>query len=210
MKRIFLSTFLLLPFNASALYGLDVISLSYELEETSLMKASFRADKQEMQKLIKAGEDVNAVAFCCQPSTGYPVLRYAIDSHSPEAVQILLAAGANPNSMTESEFPKRDVKIGNVRNLSLLSHAINIGAPIVIIEELIKNGANVDGTPKVWSDYSALMIAAYNGYTDAVRVLLHAGADASFVNSYDQKTALDYAQKQNHEEVIKMLKDMLQ
>lgn len=177
-------------------------------EETSLMHASLAADLKEMIRLILSGADVNAVAFRDQPHGGFPVLRYAIDSHSHEAVHLLLEAGANVHDLTESPLIIKAflcVPGPSVRNLSLLSHAVHTKAPINIIEALLEHGADVNGNPKIASDWSALMIAAFVGYTEAVQVLLAAGANKTAVNAMDGKTALDYAQQQGQTEIIKLL-----
>lgn len=176
-------------------------------QETSLMKAASQANIHEMKDLIKAGACVNDVAWRDQPHGGNPVLRYAIDSGSLEAVQLLLENGANPNDFTESPLIKANDKRANVRNLSLLSHSINTGAPVAIIQELLKHGAHSDGSPKIMGDWSALMVAAYRGNKDALIILLQAGADKSAVNSMDNKTALDYAKEMQHLEIMNILQD---
>ena len=176
--------------------------------ETLLMKAAFCAGLQEMKQLIQKGEDVNAVDGRDFPHGGKPVLRFAIDSGCLEAVQTLFKAGANPNDFTESPLLYRDNCKANMRNLSLLSHAINSCAPISIIKELLQAGACIDGAPKICGDWSPLMIAAYKGNKEAVIVLLEAGADTSKMNSMDNKTALDYAKEVNlpvHKEIVKLL-----
>jgi ankyrin repeat protein len=191
---------------ATSLLVISNISVCHILEETALMKAARRANIQEMNNQIKAGADVNAVAFCDWPHGGKPVLRYAIDSGNLEAVQILLAAEADPNNFTESPLIYSEhSKKANMRNLSLLSHAINSGASIAIIKELINNGAHLDGSPKIAGDWSALMIAAFRGNKEAVIALLQAGADIWAVNKMDNKTALDYAKEMKHNEIIKIL-----
>jgi ankyrin repeat protein len=203
MKRtLFLSLAVLVAANAF----LATPAIAYDFEETLLMKATLQANIKEMKNQIKAGANVNAVAYRDQPHGGNPVLRYAIDSGSLEAVQILLEAKANPNDFTESPLLYRDeFHKANMRNLSLLSHAINSGSPIAIIKELINNGAHLDGSPKIAGDWSPLMIAAFRANKEAVIVLLQAGADASVVNNMDNKTALDYAKEMKHNEIIKIL-----
>lgn len=199
-------TFFNLNLQSKTVYG-DIWGMDHM---TPLMKASKEADIEKMKELIQAGANVNDVAFCDQPHCGYPVLRYAINSHSLAAVQILLEAGANPNKLTDSAIINTNYESNyswkaNIRNLSLLSHAINSHAPIAIIEALIQKGANIDGTPKLCGDWSALMVAAYRGYTQAVVVLLNAGANPSEINSMDNKTALDYAKEEGHTEIIALL-----
>lgn len=173
-------------------------------EITPLMQAVIDKDINKIKQLIREGENVDAVAYCDQPRMGYPVLKYAIDTQSLEIVKILLEANADPNNLTTSPIITKDMK-SNVRNISLLSHAINSNSPINIISELIKFRANIDGSPKCLGDWSTLMIAAYRGYTDAVLLLLDKGADLSAVNSKDRKTALDYAKEQNHITIVDIL-----
>lgn len=174
-------------------------------DKTSLMDAAQKADLVTMQKLIAGGADVNAIAWRDQPHGGRPVLRFAIDSGSYEAVKMLLDAGATPHEFTESPIIT-DHKDSNQRNLSLLCHAINSQASIDIIALLIDRGAVLDGSPKIAGDWSPLMIAALRGYAEAVKVLLEAGADLSVKHKQSGKTALDYAQEQGHAECIKLLK----
>ncbi len=171
------------------------------------MEAVIQKDIDQARELIMAGEDVCAVEGRDFPRGGNPVLRYAIDSQSLDMVRLLLEAGADANDITASPLIFK-YKNSNVRNLSLLSHAINIKAPLEIIEELINWGAYLDGSPKIFGDWSALMIAAYKGHLDIVKLLISYEADISEVNSYNGKSALDCAQEQGHVKVVKYLKSL--
>jgi ankyrin repeat protein len=168
------------------------------------MKVSFKGNTAKMKRLIGRGADVNAVAFRDQPRGGSPVLRYAIDSHNPAAVELLLSQGADPNNFT-SHAPLH-TSSHNVRNLSLLSYAIRTKAQLSIIQALINHGANIDGEPKIAGDFTALMVAAIVGYTQAVKLLLNLGANKDAINTYDKKTALDYARENNHPAIVQLLK----
>jgi len=93
----------------------------------------------------------------------------------------------------------------NVRNLPLLSAAINRRASIDIIRALIAGGADLN-QKALWVGWTPLMVAAYCGYTDAVEALLKAGADASLENKEDgYRTPLDYATDGEHKDIIQML-----
>lgn len=179
----------------------------HDNEKTPLMKACQNADIANIKILIKEGENVNAAEGRDQPHGGYPVLRFAIDSGSLEAVQILLEAGANPNDFTSSHKANDDCL---ARNLSLLCHAIDTYAPIKIIQALLDKGADAEGVTRCYGgDITALMIAAHRGYTEAAIALLTAGADKSKVNKYTHKTALDYAKEQKHQAIIKLLENQI-
>ena len=73
---------------------------------------------------------------------------------------------------------------------------------------LLQAGATVDAV----NDYgwTALHYAAYNGKIQVVEALLNAGADKAVKapRGYRKgKTALDYAQRQNHPAIVKLLRD---
>lgn len=199
MKRfLILSLLSISAFTAKSTFIMEIIQ-----EETELMRASEKADLAEMQILIDAGEDVNAAAFRDQPRGGKPVLRYAIDSGSIEAVRLLLKAGATPDNFTSDH---REIP---VRNLSLLLYAIAKQADILIIKELLLHGAALDGSPRLWSDWDALMVASYKGYTEAAKLLLDMDAPITMNTRDHNKTALDYAREKNHREIVNMLETHL-
>jgi hypothetical protein len=68
--------------------------------ESPLMLATGQANIPLMKLLLDAGADASANAYHDQPSMGHPVLSYAIDATSLEAVKLLIKAGANVNSQT--------------------------------------------------------------------------------------------------------------
>ncbi len=175
--------------------------------ETALMVAAAQGDIATMHVLINASAEVNAVAWRDQPHAGKPVLRYAIDSGSLDAIALLIKSGAYVNNFTESGLMHHARDHANTRNLTLLSHAIQTHAPIVIIQELIKAGANVNEIAcEGWSYWTPLMVAAYYGYTEAVQLLLAANADKTKINKRDgNRTALDYALEEGHQDIVKLL-----
>lgn len=181
-------------------------SLAYIWEDPPLAIAAQNGDVDRMEKLIAQGENIHEIIGQEMFHAGSPILRYAIDSGCLAAVSLLLEHGADSNGITESPLIIDDeCKRANVRNLSLLSHAVNSHAPICIIKELIKYGANVDGKPKILGDWSALMIAAYRGYKEALVLLIEQGAEVFTRNRMDGKHALDYAREMNHTEIVKIL-----
>ena len=113
-------------------------------KETHLMMAAYKGDVYTMRQLITQGADVNEIAWCEQPRAGKPVLRYAIDSGSIKAVELLIQNGADVNTFTTHGFIVLERQQQNVRNLPLLSSAINSYASINIIKALINGKADIN------------------------------------------------------------------
>ena len=135
-------------------------------------------------------------------------LRYAIDSGSREAVRMLVKAGAKIDIDTENGIIHHWRSGRTVRNIPLLSSAIKSRAPIVVIDELIAGGADVNLIDMQKVGWTPLMIAAYTGYTDAVKKLLAAGADKTLKHKKDGgRTAIDYAYEEGHKDIVLLLQD---
>ena len=176
-------------------------------KESPLMIASKNANLGIMQKLIDAGAYVSTTAWCSQPRAGYPVLWYAIKRGSLDAVNLLVAAKANINAYTHgsggmiTNRPK-----SNVRNLSLLSAAINQGVDISIIKALITEKTDINKESFLFGGWTPLMVAAYKGNAKAVQALLDAGADKKIKNVKDgDRLAVDYARENGFRAIVKML-----
>ncbi len=75
---------------------------------------------------------------------------------------------------------------------------------IELFKILIKAGVNVNNQLKV-SNSTALMSAAFSGDLEKVKLLVDAKADVNLKDK-DQQTALFYAKKQNHVNVVNFLK----
>jgi len=177
----------------------------YGGKRTKLMDAAKSNNIAEARRLIEAGADVNAIEGHEFPRSGYPVLRYAIDSGSIEMVNLLINHGANTNFFTTSPIDTKRTH-ANVRNLPLLSHAIKVDASKDMLETLIRHGANVNQKPPM-GQWTPLMVAAYYGRIQAVKLLLAHGADKNAKNKHDDnKTAYDYALENGHKDIAALLK----
>lgn len=198
-RAFFLSVFAALV--ASSLQGMG------GNKPTPLMKAAITASLGTMRMLLANGANPSAVAFRDFPHAGKPVLRYAIDSQSPEAVQLLLDHNADVNDITESPIITNNDML-NVRNLSLLAHAINTYAPMGVIQTLINHSkTNLDQKSSGWTP---LMVAAYRGYKAAANALITAGADPLVINYQDSRTAIDYAAEKGFSDIVKLLQQASQ
>jgi len=76
------------------------------------------------------------------------------------------------------------------------------------IERLLADGADVNEEavvgPGLGKGWTPLMVASVHGHTEAVRVLLAAGAEINMTNG-DGMTALSWARRAGHEEVERVL-----
>jgi len=110
-----------------------------------------------------------------------------------EKIQLLLDAGA-------------DVNWKSVDGQTPLSRATWI-CRIDIIQLLLRHKAQVDLSGK-WGnlEWTPLMVAAYSGKMEAVRLLLEAGADRTLKDS-EGKTALHRAIERNNKEVLDLLRN---
>lgn len=118
---------------------------------------------------------------------------------SVNITRLLLELGADPNSYRNP----RDREHG----FSLLNHAIIRGRN-EIAEALIRGGADVNAHlafENVNFVDSPLLIAAYRGNTNIVRILLEHDADVSFVGGPNGKSALQNAQENNYSPEINAL-----
>lgn len=137
---------------------------------SALHDAVFRRDRTKLVKLINAGADLEVVN-----GEGRTPLFSAVSSRFIEGVQILLVAGANPNTASTHWNSHRD-------DSSLLIFAATISdSNGPIIKLLIDAGADVNYRRSIHldkrDDCSALDVAILSHYWEFVRILVDAGAD---------------------------------
>lgn len=116
-------------------------------------------------------------------------------------VQLLLAAGANPNARSDGLSEP-------------VLHLAARGGPVAVLKQLLSYGADVNGTNA--SGLTALHLAAASGQDEMVRSLLERGADPNALDR-DARSPLDYAKSvlpmvksgvssEKHAEVIALLR----
>src|SRR5262249_52926030 len=105
-------------------------------------------------------------------------------------MKLLLSIGANANEPACEAAPC-------VR--PLIAAAL-CGCPDAV-QLLLDNGAKVDG--KSSRGQTALTVAAYEGHTPTVGLLLSRGADPNI--EWEGLTALDWAKRQHHQEAVDLL-----
>jgi uncharacterized protein len=126
---------------------------------TALHWAAYHADTKATAKLLAAGADPSTLT-----GTGMTPLAMACEAGNTELVRLLLKARANPNqTLKNGETP--------------LMMAARTGS-VPVIGQLLAAGAKIDEREKLRGT-TALMWAAANSNTDAVRLLISKGADVA-------------------------------
>lgn len=74
---------------------------------------------------------------------------------------------------------------------------------LALVKKLIKDNVDIINN-KDENGYTALMIAAENGYREITKILMLSGADTT-ITSNDNTTALSLAEKNEHNEIIMLL-----
>ena len=182
---------------------------------TALMLACEGGHLEVVQLLLKANANPNHE----QEGTGITALIIAANKGFSDIVQQLLEYGADPNigdkngrtaihyviMLDDTEIPQPNEKM--------------MSDKLEILQLLIVKGINVNIKDR--NEVTALMIASINGFTEAVKLLLQAGADPNieqhipvkelFITSNLPKThtirftALMYASVQKNSEVTELL-----
>jgi ankyrin repeat protein len=134
-----------------------------------------------------ASDPVSVNAFA---PDGFTALGLAAFFGHREAVETLLAYGANPNQAAN-----------NAQRVAPL-HSAAAQDRLAIARILIAHGADVNATQE--GEVTSLQEAAHHGAVEFVRLLLGAGADIGARNQQGQ-TALDYAREHGNAEVIALL-----
>ena len=159
------------------------LTSGFAASEANMQKAILSGNAAKVQDYLKEGFYVESIL----PNKSTPLITATAEGKK-EIVQILLAAGANPN-----------LKIGGGR-FALIS-AAQYGYTD-IADMLIKAGANVNLGRD--DDVTPLMVAAGNGKVSVTDLLLKSGAN---VNAGDdvRKTALIFAAFMGYPEVVELL-----
>ena len=136
------------------------------------------------QRLAEDAEQINAHA-----ADGWTALHLAAYFAQPNAVQVLIDAGANPDAVARSAARIRPI------------HSAAAGRNAEVARLLLQAGADVNAVHQ--GGWTALQASSKFGDLDVVRVLLAHGADARQATENGQ-TALDFAA--DHPKVLALLR----
>ncbi|MXV81210.1 MAG: ankyrin repeat domain-containing protein [Chloroflexi bacterium] len=148
-----------------------------------LYEAVWRGELDQVQELIAAGVEVNAV-----DADDNPVLREAIWRKHTEIVRALIDAGADVDARDADGHPV-------LREAIWREHT-------EIVEVIVHVGANLDARDS--DDDPLLHEAIWRGYTEIVRILVDAGADVNVVDA-DGDSMLHEARWRGYSEIVQIL-----
>jgi ankyrin repeat protein len=155
----------------------------------SLHEAALAGDAERVGALAKAGPwSVDTLS-----PDGWTALHLAAFLGQGAAIARLLESGASAQIFSRAME----------QNLPIHAAAAGRRIDTATYEKLI--AATGDANVLQKQGYTALMIAAANGFADAIDVLLAAGADKS-IKTPDGKTAADIAKERGHEALAERLR----
>ncbi len=164
--------------------ALILASSSFALAQSEMADAAMRRDSGELQRLLKAGADVNAAQ-----SDGATALHWAAYHGDATLAEQLLKAGANPAA-------------ANRNGSTPMWLAANQG-DAAVLEALLDGGASANEDLPLGR--KPLMLAARSGVVEAVNVLLEHDADPNDTETQRGTNALMQAADQGHAAVLKKL-----
>ena len=147
--------------------------------------AAMNRDAAALRTLLAKRSDVNVAQ-----ADGSTALHWAVYWNDLEAVDLLLAAGANPKAATRL-------------NATPLFLATQSGTP-AMVARLLRAGVDVNA-PFLSNGETALMVAARSGNVEIVSRLLEAGASVDAKETLRGTTALSWAAEENHAAVVSLL-----
>lgn len=137
--------------------------MSQQTQNLPLLQAAAKGDINALQQQIDSADDINMT-----DEYGHTALISAILANNEDCVTLLLKSGA------DFEKPCEFTKWTPVHNTAVTGN-------VRILNQLIEAGANIHAIDK--DGASALSLAALNGSTDCLRLLIDAGID---VNTPDE------------------------
>lgn len=177
----------------------ELAQMNIEYTKEKFLDYAMDGDSVVIDLFLKAGMNPNSKS----DRIGWPALHFAIAGGHVTTVQILVAGGADVNMRDE------DTK------LTPLGRALlNPGqARHEIVKALLTKGADINATSiaeNLKDGDHALIIAAENGYTDLVKILIDKGINVNALHTKANpqgSVALQIAKEKGNADIVKLLKD---
>ncbi|KAJ3149665.1 hypothetical protein HK101_002029, partial [Irineochytrium annulatum] len=133
--------------------------------DLTLHEASACGDVATLRRMLE-GNTVPDRVLSARSVDGFTPACYACFFGEPEALNLLLAAGADPNAMSGKD---------DLRPIHSASACGDATKALYMVQVLLTNGA--DPNVKQQKDFTSLHSAAANNYKEVAEVLIAAGAD---------------------------------
>ena len=184
--------------------------MSQENGPSEIMLAVYHGKKDRVNELLASGIELNVYEAAVTGQTarlreliaedpslvnthsvdGFTPLGFAVFFGHPEAVDVLLNAGA-------------DVNLASIESMKVAPLAsASAAGQYEIAKKLIAHGANVN--TRASSDFTPLHESAASGRLEFATLLLEHGADVN-AKTTDGKTPLDYAREHDRKEMVELL-----
>jgi ankyrin repeat protein len=169
---------------AASLIAVLLPAVALAAGDTRLADAAMKGDGAAVRALLGEKVDVNAPGV-----DGTPALHWSVRVDNVEMARTLIGAGAN-------------VKLANRYGITPLALATSNGST-EMMRVLLDAGADANAVDPTGE--TMLMTAARVGVTSAVRLLLDRGAAVNTTDDGFQQTALMFAVREHHPEVVSVL-----
>jgi ankyrin repeat protein len=136
--------------------------------QTAVMWAAAENNADVVNTLIETGADVNA-----RSKGGFTALLFAVRAGSRDAVQVLLAHGANPSEVIQAG-PARPAGAPAGQEPAAGAEPRGQGAGVAQLLQVFNSGSRRGGGP---TGTSALVVAITNAHFELASLLLDSGAD---------------------------------
>lgn len=204
------------------------ISANFARDGSKLIESVMYQDMEALKSLVESGADVNYQ----DPQYGTTALMLACNYGFIDMAKFLLDNGAKVNIQAQNgstalsgaaqqslELVKllldkgADVQLKTEEGITAFTNSM-IGVlrgnvTTEVAELLLEKGANVDEAPDKGeaAGYTCLMMAARNNNPDLVKFLVSKGANLNLA-AQDGATAQILAEKEDNQEMVKLLKDL--
>ena len=200
------------------------VSMTQEEIDDAFLEALRKDNVAEMEKLMAAGATIDAV----DRTTGYSPVTIATLRNNPEALNLLIEAGADitvvdrkDNTLLHHAAYGNSIEVATILleegKIELeLERELYGFTPLLVaafqgnvemVEMLIEHGADIEAFDD-WED-TPINVAAWNGKLDVVQKLVELGANPDHANT-NGNTALSHSQSQGHEEIEAFLTAILE
>jgi ankyrin repeat protein len=151
-------------------HGAKVDAKEQQRGQTALMWAAAENHAEVVRTLIEVGADVNA-----RSNGGFTALLFAVRAGSRDAVQVLLAHGANPNDDIQPAMARPAGAAARVEPAAGAERREQ-SAGVAQLLQVFNSGSRRGGGP---TGTSALVVAITNAHFELASLLLDMGADAN-------------------------------